>query len=439
MGCSEDYNPGSRGKHFVKHLTCRKQFPLANEGRRPPTLLKDFLLEDSITCSSSSGFKSLPRIQPDGPKKILTPQTSKSTVSTLRAMINAVKSIQFVKNPPSILPRSLSRRLLSRKTTSSTKQDSFQIASVRIAVTVKDIIRWKSFRDLQQEEEEARELSTPHCSIDDTTETASSSGSKGSSWCDSDFSSEWWWQGESGDFSGKKFGNFLPGVGGGNFVEETAGENAKWAEGVGQPEEAASDDDVTWMSSADDQSETTSSSPEEDHKTDDDEDATSAASYEEEEEEEEGAFHKAWQLLDRVRAGSGKHWRSHEEQLLLDFFMDELMAMSSRDNNAWKQDGGKIAIINGDAEKEEEEEEEEEEMVIAKARAWIDEDREVINWMNESVAGSKKRDACIQAMDKEGNWSKFGRGGEGKEVGLEIEDGLFDDLINGLVADILIV
>ncbi|CAI0470583.1 unnamed protein product [Linum tenue] len=431
MGCSEDYNPGSRGKHFVKHLTCRKQFSLANEGRRPPTLLKDFLLEDSITCASSSGFKSLPRKQPDGPKKMLTPQTSKSTVSALRAMINAVKSIQFVKNPPSILPRSLSRRLLSRKTSSSTKQDSFQFASVRIAVTVKDIIRWKSFRDLQQEEEEARELSTPHCSIDDTTETASSSGSKGSSWCDSDFSSEWWWQGESGDFSGKKLGNFSPGVGGGNFAEETAGENAKWAEGVGQPAEPASDDDVTWIASADDRSETTSSSsPEEDHKT---EDATSAASYE----EEEGIFHKAWQLLDRVRAGSGKHWRSHEEQLLLDFFMDELMAMGSRDNKAWKQDGGKIAIINGGAEKEEEEEEE---MVIAKARAWIDEDRgEVINWMNESVVGSKKRDACIQAMDKEGNWSKLGRGGEGKEVGLGIEDGLFDDLINGLVADILIM
>lgn len=193
----------------------RKHFPIE---RRPRTL-KDFLTDiDSNSCSSS-GFRSFPRrvqdssirnlIQNDlnmannassssnNTKRLLSSRSktaASSTISAFQAIINTVKSIQFnVVKSPSILTRSLSRKLSRKNSNKSENKES----DIKITVRVKDIIRWKSFRELIEEKPQPSDLAASpdyHCTAATTTTGSMNStpcSSNGSSWCDSDFTSEY--------------------------------------------------------------------------------------------------------------------------------------------------------------------------------------------------------------------------------------------------------
>ncbi|RXI07977.1 hypothetical protein DVH24_014543 [Malus domestica] len=103
--------------------------------------------------------------------------------------------------PPSFLPRSLSRRLLQSRLNSprSSRKQGSQ-SQVQITVQVKDIIRWTSFSDEKLPPPPPLDyVSSPtHCTASTTitgstttcTTCSSNSSSNGSSWCDSDFTSE---------------------------------------------------------------------------------------------------------------------------------------------------------------------------------------------------------------------------------------------------------
>ncbi|KAG7558070.1 hypothetical protein ISN44_As11g039800 [Arabidopsis suecica] len=149
-----------------------------------PRMLKDCLLEDSNSCSSNR-FKSIPRRPPLNHFPMI-PKRKQS--NALQAVINAVKNLSSnaVKYAPSgILPRSLSRRL-------TPKNKAENQASITI-VRVKDIVRWSSSKDLHEDISHF-EPSPPHQyttkTATTTTGSSTTSGTSCSSWCDSDFTSE---------------------------------------------------------------------------------------------------------------------------------------------------------------------------------------------------------------------------------------------------------
>lgn len=187
----------------------RKPFTVERRSRT----LKEFLNENSDSFSSS-GFKSFPRqpcicnahcsaksdrLNSENTTRLLRSRSkaASTTISALQAVFKAVKKLQFTAaKSPSFLPRSLSRRP-SRK--NSGKQATEKKASegdreLKITVTVKDIVRWASFRDLVEEKSRPLDFSSSphHCTTTTTTGSTSStcSSSKSSSWCDSDFTSE---------------------------------------------------------------------------------------------------------------------------------------------------------------------------------------------------------------------------------------------------------
>ena len=192
---------------------------------RRPRMLKDFLIDDSNSCSSN-GFKSFPRkashctvrnlLECDGGergsnsnnKSTFLRSRSTAAATTISAfqkaseiVINAVKS-------PSFLQRSLKRRFWRRN---STEERGMKVTVIR----VKDIVRMRSFRDVIEEK------SAPSDSTGSITTTATTS-SNGSSWCGSDFTADYVqsWSGNSEEYSGAnavKVGEkYLPGVGDGN-------------------------------------------------------------------------------------------------------------------------------------------------------------------------------------------------------------------------------
>lgn len=164
-----------------------------------PRMLKDCLLEDSNSCSSN-GFKSFPRRPP------LDTFPKKKQANALQAVINAVKNLSSnaIKSTPSgLLPRSLSRRL-------SSKKKSENQASITTIVRVKDIVRWSSSKDLVHEDI-SRFQPRQYTAKTTTGSSTTTSGTSSSSWCDSDFTSE-----------------FLPSSSwGGNVEKEEGGENYK--------------------------------------------------------------------------------------------------------------------------------------------------------------------------------------------------------------------
>ncbi|CAA3033215.1 Hypothetical predicted protein, partial [Olea europaea subsp. europaea] len=156
-----------------------------------PLLLKDYLLDDFSSCSSN-GFKSFPRKQccstvrflidtdlknkKNPPPLLKNPSKSASSTalsSAFQCVINAVKHLPFgaksstaaqKKSKKSILPRSLSKKILKR---------SFCIRTS----SHREIERWKSLDHL------VKEKSGPFSSPSDSND----SKSKTNSWSDSDF------------------------------------------------------------------------------------------------------------------------------------------------------------------------------------------------------------------------------------------------------------
>lgn len=136
-----------------------------------------------------------------------------TTISAFQAMMNAVKNVHFIAvKSPSLLPWSLSRRLSKKKCQNKGSE-------VKMTITVKDIIRWKSFRDIVEDKAPPSDLPpSPHHCTTTTTRSTSTTPRSGSSWCDSDFNSDYLpsWNGnfdecvENEVGAGKKF---LPCVG----------------------------------------------------------------------------------------------------------------------------------------------------------------------------------------------------------------------------------
>ena len=170
-----------------------------NATERRPQMLKEFLSENSNSCSSS-GFKYFPRKQipphashsmrslieidlnsrNSNPRNMSKLSGSMSSKSTFQTLINAMKNISFTAAnviSPSILPRSLSRKLSRRN---SQKENEKEVNEIKITVKIKDIIRWKSFRDLAEEQ-------SPPLDLASSTSNATTGSSNGSSWTDSDF------------------------------------------------------------------------------------------------------------------------------------------------------------------------------------------------------------------------------------------------------------
>ncbi|OVA16159.1 hypothetical protein BVC80_8929g21 [Macleaya cordata] len=189
--------------------------------KKPPpmerriVLLKDFLRDDMSSCSSS-GFKSFPRrtccsysirnllemdlksTAPNNTRKLLQSRskasssttTTATTISAFQkasvAVVNVVKCLSFssVKSPLSssskqgnILPRSFSRKLRR----SFWKKNEKVEREIKVAVRVKDIMRWKSFRDLMEDKQKSLD-----CALSPIQTTTTTSNS----WSDSDFTLE---------------------------------------------------------------------------------------------------------------------------------------------------------------------------------------------------------------------------------------------------------
>lgn len=140
-----------------------------------PKMLKDFLAENSHSRRVSFFEDNL-----------------NMTFSNKAFSKFLVKYLPFTSNikPPSILPRSITRRLSKSRTV----HPKVIAKDSTVKVKVKDILRWRSFRDLAEEQSTSLDFSSSphHCTTVTTTtgSTSTRSSSGRSSWCDSDFTAE---------------------------------------------------------------------------------------------------------------------------------------------------------------------------------------------------------------------------------------------------------
>ncbi|XP_016480489.1 uncharacterized protein LOC107801648 [Nicotiana tabacum] len=214
---------------------------------RRPKLLKDFLLQDDPYSCSFNDIGSHPRklckstisnfhgsrirSNKASSHQLLRSRSSRAataTISAINKVINIVKFLPFASvKSPSIFPLSISRKLSTRTNHRDNiiKQHSSN-HDVSVKVKVKDILRWKSFRDLVDEKSTPLDSSySPNrCTTTTTNSTTTTISSKRTSWCDSDFTAEdlpsWW--GENVEFLGE-LEDGMKKVGRKNIFEETVG------------------------------------------------------------------------------------------------------------------------------------------------------------------------------------------------------------------------
>ncbi|XP_068314589.1 uncharacterized protein [Pyrus communis] len=435
--------------------------------RRPRMLLKDFLGENSNSCSSS-GFISFPRQLPSNPSNAPKTQNSCSentttisrkllrsrsraawtTISAFHSLMNAVKNMPFTAvKPPSFLPRSLSRRLLQSKQNSprSSRKQGSQ-SQVQITVRVKDIIRWTSFRDEKLPPPPPLDyVSSPlHCTSSTTitgstttcTTCSSNSSSNGSSWCDSDFTSEFLqpWGGNSDPDYQEDSKKYSPCVGR-DSMEATSGTGSYAALGpkvelplCDEEDEQHSpvsvigfqfgeDEDSSFSSNFDQSLANMERTKEmlmqkiklfESLVTVDPINLDTSMSFEERTnfEEDDETAERAMELLNHCKASCSdlKSWELElvEDQLLFDFFREEMSAQRNKKEDGFNRE------------------------MISKARAWMSGD-----W------GSLEhnKEACVRDMHEGRRWNKFEF--EQEELGLEIEIALSEYLVDELLLDLL--
>ncbi|CAA2951328.1 Hypothetical predicted protein [Olea europaea subsp. europaea] len=163
--------------------------------KHEPRMLKDFLKDDSFSCSPNDDFRSFrgktrsKSTVTNKPSPLLLRSGSKAAATTFYALNKVIKAVKFfpfasVKSPLA-LPRSISRKLSRRI---KTRNENFP----QVSVKVKDILRWRSFKDLAEEKDIPLDFSSSSpiwCTTTTTTGSTSTntSCSKKSSWCDSDF------------------------------------------------------------------------------------------------------------------------------------------------------------------------------------------------------------------------------------------------------------
>ncbi|XP_030490187.2 uncharacterized protein LOC115706616 [Cannabis sativa] len=422
----------------------RKPFSI----ERRPKLLKDFLNDTNNSCSSS-GFNSIPRHQPFNLTQIdsknsevttkfpsrktrsKTSSSSSTTMSAIQAVFNAVKNIPFTTvKSPSFLPRSLSRKLSTKRGHSRSKRQEVQEEKenhhqAEISVKVKDILRWTSFRDLVEEISSPLNFTTsPHHYTTTTRSIDSSfnSSDNGSSWCESDFTEELLpcWSGNSEEINEVKMGKKdLSCVGMDSVDAITHTANVDPAE----------DREMLFYEEDDEQHSPVSvfdfelRENEEYFSTTFDQSLANVERrrqtlvqninqfdnlYEEEYNNGEDDEEEEYELLVEEMArelvvyvketmSSSHKCMSEEDQVLLDFFRDEIKAKESDDEY-------NLEMVN-------------------LAKSWLNrEQKGVLGW-----GLDYNKEVYIREMHKDGKWSKFEV--EQEELALEIEAGLFEQLI----------
>ncbi|KAK1561125.1 hypothetical protein Q3G72_034761 [Acer saccharum] len=426
----------------MSSLSSKQRKHYAMEHGRPK-MLKDFLTDDSISCSST-GLKSFPR-RLDHHHSSRSKAASATMISAFQAFINSVKSIHFtnaVKSPSNILPRSLSHML--------SKRSDSEVKTMITTVKIKDIIRWKSFRDLLDEDKS--QPSTDHDHDHDhhtTTSTGSTnttscsrSSSNASSWCDSDFTSEYYlpsWS-ENDVELGK---NYLPACVGRDSMETTTESPALSKVGpkddlVCEEKEQCSPVSVL---DVDDQYEEDSLSSfdqtlanvertkqkfmqnircfEKLDKIDpinlDDHEWMSMEDNDESDYDEEinEVEEKAKLLLNHVKETTSlmkNNCNYNLEQMLFDFFIEELSTKRNQTRNIDESDN----------------------QIMKQARAWIN--------GGDQQSGTMGLEACVREMDRkdEGWRSKFEDGEEEEIIGLQMENVLLNHLLDELLVDLLL-
>ncbi|KAG5251499.1 myb protein [Salix suchowensis] len=453
---------------------------------RRPKMLKEFLNDDSKSCSSSgfkpfsgkpcdSTMKTLVEVDFYNPRNTAKPgnniasykllksrskAAASTTVSAFQAMMNAVKNLHSIAvKSPSLFPRSLSRRL-------SKKKCQNEESEVKITVTVKDIMRWRSFRDIVEEKAPPSDLPpSPHHCTTTTTRSTSTTPRSGSSWCDSDFTSEYLpcWNGNSDESveneaeaeaeAGKKFS---PCVGEDSlelttetkrntkvgpkedeeeqqhspasviefqFEEDEESRSSfhqclatldrtreKIMEKIRRFENLANLDPVNldkWMS-MDENISSGEDDGDEEYRDDLEGIRETNMIKDDEEEDINKVEEKAWKLLNQAKETGVECCNDVNLDLLLNFFRDELATGTYET----RKNGIDLELL-------------------TKAKAWIKgEDSLWVGWEMES-----KREDYVREMDREGRWKKFEE--DQQELGLEIENGVLRLLVDDLLLDLI--
>ncbi|KAA8515993.1 hypothetical protein F0562_019172 [Nyssa sinensis] len=185
----------------------QRSFPM----ERQPRMLKDFLSSDELNSCSSNGFKSSPRqstvrnllefdleAKNNVAESKLLRSRSRAASTTISAVHKASEIVINAVKSSSVLPRSISWRLLRREFwNNKCKNDDLGVISA--TVKVKDILRWRSFRDLIEEKPPPLDFdfssSSPCRCTTLTGSTSTDSSSNSSSWCESNFIAKYlpWW------------------------------------------------------------------------------------------------------------------------------------------------------------------------------------------------------------------------------------------------------
>ncbi|XP_042011386.1 uncharacterized protein LOC121759810 [Salvia splendens] len=182
------------------------KFPRIQQSFAPlehrPMLLKDFLNDDTPSSSNKSTAVSS---RSNKPHIVLLRSWSRRAAATkISAVHKVIKLLQFAssKSPASVLPRTISRKLTGKRVKAD---DSDLVVSVpEVKAKVKDILRWRSFRDLSEDEPKPLDFHpSPNWRATSSAAATTTSCSKRSSWCDSDFTAEELppWGGENEEFS----------------------------------------------------------------------------------------------------------------------------------------------------------------------------------------------------------------------------------------------
>ncbi|WCJ23134.1 hypothetical protein M5689_005178 [Euphorbia peplus] len=342
-----------------------------NQRTHPPRLLKDFLTEDSNRHHSSS------TVRP--PLNAGDKQTHfrSVTISAFHSMLKALRNTQFIKSS------------LRRSNTICGGGTDVHRQITDTQITIKDIIRWKSFRDISGDGDYNETLppSPQYQCTTTTTTTTSPCSSSGSSWCGSDFTAEnlpcW------GDSKSEEREKCLRRVG-----EETLGPKK---DPISVMEITFEED---WWNSSFDQSvqrinlekrmptTTTFAITDANHQRISPKHENTDLIYLEEEMEE-----KAMQLLNHVKEES-------EKRLIIDLFREEVTPSRMR--------------------KEEE--------MVKRVKEWINgEDKLWIGWA--------KKDVCVREIEKE-HVTKVEE--EQEEIGMEVENEIVDVLVDELLLHLVI-
>ncbi|KAK4364250.1 hypothetical protein RND71_015608 [Anisodus tanguticus] len=391
-----------------------------------PKLLKDFLQDDSHSYNKKQqqhvqcNLRVLNKKSSQLLRRNRSSRAASTTKSVIHKVINIVKFLPFASvKSPSILPRSISKKL--SRIRRNYKENQNHIKNHEVSVTVKDILRWKSSRDLVEKKSTPLDY-TYRCTAATATATTTSTttSSQRSSWCDSDFTAEDlpYWYGEIID--DQCYGKRNPleeGVGGSCCMGETRGIKLDPKQYICFDEnEQQSPVSVLSSPFREDQGGHLSfwkkcmlmQRIQEFENLAEGNTSFKEENYEEEQAQEmneiiEEKANKLLSLLKETKNLCKEDFEANlDDQLLLDFFWHELMIQNNVDES---------------------------EMLIRKAKSWINgEYNGEFEWEIED-----KREAYIRDMHRVGKWNNFEE--EKQELTLDLEFELFNDLVHEVLAD----